>query len=356
MLLNHTFLDRWSVTEYDKLFCVMLELFKNDTKNAKSKIAKWRATPHLGQNRYRIYITNFLTADSHIIMDCTEEDRMLLKRYAPYVYERFQRFEQENNYRGLKISFRDTDHTYESFRWYVFSNIDFAESARYLAEKLLNEDIESHCCICGSTHLVSLREYNAKNSSSIFERFCASCYGNSLYGYKKIEHFAKYNQWCKKQNTKPTIPHMKIRLLNDCGEMFYDWLENLFYDKDRFYVSNIRSTSEHVRYAGMYLGIRDKNNERVYEGDIVLGHIEQDNNSRLFWGMAFEDHSSGQEKTLEAINHIWLYHGDYNVCWPSPLNCANTFEVVGNVIEGSESDILQNNLALYYKGYDPRVQ
>ncbi len=275
----------------------------------------------------------------------SEYDKKLLYQYAPYAYRRFLQFEKET---GLDVSVRDTDHVYDSFRWgvYVSDNTKPIDNDKYQS---LEKDIETHCCICGSNQLVSLRNYDDRQSSAIFERKCACCYGKSIYSIEKTIHFATYNNWCKKQKIKSNTPYIKVRLLNDSGKLFFDWLNNLIYCDEQFYISNDVSEWEHVRYAGIYLNARDIHNERIYEGDVILAQLD---NGRQYWGMAFENNSTyGEDKNL-AINHIWLYHDSQS--FPSPLNAAVNFEIVGNVLETEHSHISQPDLCTYYQGWEEK--
>lgn len=283
-------------------------------------------------------------------MNCSNEDLKMLIKYAPGVYKRFRLFEERNKWNGFSISFRDTDHTYESFRWEVVGNNNHSFDEIRNEEQKLSEELASHCCICDSHHLVTVEEYHPKDSSIIFQRFCASCMGKRLYSYQKVIHYAKYNQWCLENKENPSIPNIKVRLLNDSNKMFYEKLENLYYSQEKLYVSNSVSKREQVRYAGIYLGIRDKDNKRVYEGDIVVGVIEDQYCSRKFWGMAYEHSPANNKDNNSAINYIWLEHGYNNL--PSPLYLANSFEVVGNVITGNENEITQPQLNYYYKGWN----
>ena len=283
-------------------------------------------------------------------MEYSEQDYKTMQEQAPATLRLFEKWDKIFMRNGIRLWFGDTDHTYDDFR-YSLSNFQSMISDKEFKkiEKEFEEDIKTHCCKCGN--MGQIRDYNSKFDSFLFHCLCDYCYMKRCvrdnFGIEKIRIIAQYNYRLKKShqdNSEPII-RLKVRLLNKKNEFFYDFTTNLYHDGTSFYISNEHSKWEKVRYAGLYLGIRDKEGQRVYEGDVVVA-IKEDNDLR-YWGMAIESKRWDSEEN-KAINHIFLYHGAGN--FPSPLFCAKSFKVVGNVIEGNETKIDDNpNLLQYYK-------
>lgn len=276
-------------------------------------------------------------------MKISNNDLKYIISRAPAVYSLLEKYNNLLDQYGFGISARDTDHTYESFRWDIYSlNGNASNSTIHEFYNLIQKDLEEHCCICGSNHMVRIKNYNSKEDSLLFNRFCGLCYAKQIGGYKKILHYAELNEWCRTQNKEADLPNIKVRLINKSNVIFYEKIANIYFDKE-LYVSNLFSSHEPVRYAGSYLGLRDKNGERIFEGDVVYCIGE---NCTSFWGMAFEGEVIDYLGHDNRIDNIWLHH-DY-LSFPSPLKAALEFEVIGNVLEGNENKIENPELSLYY--------
>lgn len=173
-----------------------------------------------------------------------------------------------------------------------------------------------------------------------------------LYGLDFIRDFATFNSESKITNLRLQIPQIKVRLLNTNNEIFYEHLPNLYFKDGHFFISNSKAKWEKVRYAGLYLGIRDRNGERVYEGDIVLAKAKKDRGSGRFWGLAFE-FINGNYYSIpkNPIDKVFLEHGGNYL--PSYLSWAEEFEVEGNFFEISTHNFIESHEYSYMYDYRP---
>ena len=282
-------------------------------------------------------------------MICKPDDKKIMLLYAPALFPKLVEFDRMIQPMGFEISLRDSDHTYNSFCYGVYP-IDKYDASRSEEQSMLNEQlrklISSTCCMCGSDFHVSLGEFDDRMSSDIFEHKCPLCHAKSeQIGFKCILKFAMANTLAKRENKIIPIPDIKIRLLNSNNAIFYDYLRNLYVDEDTFYVSNKISVYEKVKYAGMSLGVRDMNGERLYEGDLVVAKLAE--NGKLYWGMANKNENkwgTQMHKNPMIPNDILLEHGYNN--FPSPLTWAESFEIVGNIFQNQKSDLSQSRLRL----------
>lgn len=282
-------------------------------------------------------------------MKCTIEDQKLMQQYAPALFPKLVEFDRMIQPMGFEISLRDSDHTYNSFCYGVYP-IDKYDASRSEEQSMLNEQlrklISSTCCMCGSDFHVSLGEFDDRMSSDIFEHKCLLCQAKAeRSAFKRILKYAMANTFAKKENRYIQLPQIKIRLLNCRNEIFYDYLSNLYVEEGSFYISNRISKHEKVKYAGMSLGARDVNGERLYEGDLVVAILAE--TGHRYWGMAYKNTNellNPQPKNPMIPSDILLEHGDNN--FPSPLTLAESFEIVGNIFQNQKSDLSQSKLRL----------
>ena len=267
-------------------------------------------------------------------MEYNENDYKIMQENAPATLHLFKKWDVLFKQKGIRLWFGDTDHTYDDFKYYLSNILNLVDDKEFKKiETEFHEDISSHCCKCGGDG--KPRPYNDKSSSFLFNCLCDYCYSKNYFGLKKIRIIAEYNYKLKTEHRYNSLacPRFKVRLLNKKNELFYDYTTNLYHDGKDFYISNEQSKWEKVRYAGLYLGIRDQEGTRVYEGDVVA--VVLDDNS-YFGGMAFE-HGKWANMEDKAINYCFLYHGPGE--FPSPLFKAKSFRIVGNVINNKENFI-----------------
>lgn len=287
-------------------------------------------------------------------MEGSIEDLRIAAQYAPALFRRLEMLDAEMQHYGFNIYICDTDHTYDSFRWWVVhsdqNTIGDDKNHNYydILSHKLDETIKSTCCLCGSTHYVTLQRYDAKNSSSFFHHKCAVCQAKEMTGYEMIYGVARVNFESKRDNVLINIPHIKVRLINNKDKVFYEHLPNIFLDNNELYVSNHINLHESVRYGGVDLGIRTDSGERVYEGDLVMATIDLQDHLVDCWGMALQGYID-REEDWKLTNHIVLFHGWNN--FVSPLRTAVSIKVVGNVLLGHEQSIDKPDLRVYYEEY-----
>jgi hypothetical protein len=282
-------------------------------------------------------------------MICNPDDKKLLMQYAPALFPKLIELDHVIQQYGFEITLRDSDHTYDSFRYGVnqIGNYDASklEEQCVLKEKI-EEMISSTCCQCGSDFHVSLDEhYDARYDSSIFNNKCLLCQAKNEQndGFKRVLKYAMANTFAQKENKIIQLPQIKVRLLNSHNDIFHDYLQNLFVNEDTFIVSNKYNVCEPVKYAGMSLGVRDVNGERLYEGDLVVATRAED--GRQFWGMAYlEANKWGNHPHKNPLipMDIMIEHGNNN--FPSPLTWAGSFKIVGNIMSHQRKGLFQRRL------------
>lgn len=242
----------------------------------------------------------------------------------------------DHNLNDVEICLRDTDHAYESLRVELaFQQYDAARSTEI--EKIINEYVDSHCCLCGSSEGVSIWEYDSICSSKMLNTFCKNCTAKKLLNDQDLYSYLKYSF---ENNCKITMnPKIKIRF--NSGEISYCRLQEIEYNngtlhkkdvKNSFY-SRFRSKrlieQNSFSIIGADTGLRDINDERAYDGDII---ICKDINERKFGGMLLS-RPTNWGKTGKEPNPQWFR---YSVChgygnFPSSLSWAKNFKIVGSI-------------------------
>ena len=213
-----------------------------------------------------------------------------------------------------EIILRDTDHTYDSLR---FEYTNYGSSNYQELDGLISKYISTHCCICGSTNEIQIDKYDARSSDAMLNTFCGRCFSIRNGLYSRIKYNLTHNI--------TTDINPKTRIKFEDGQISYVRLNDLTIDKE----SNIRTKKfgEKVYIVGVDLGLRDINDERVYDGDIVICRMAD---GRRYGGMIV-DYSS--------INPQWpgerfmVCHGYGN--FPSHFSLAKEFKVIGNIGENA---------------------
>ena len=286
-------------------------------------------------------------------MICNLEDKNMMMQYAPALYQKLVEIDKTIQAKGFEILIRNTDHWYDSFEWKVVQSPNSVHDDKdkstdeYELYNIIKTNVYSTCCQCGSNFHVSQEPYNPTYSSYMFHNKCIVCQarGEKL-GYQRILKLAEANTIAKKEKQSINLPKIKIRLVNEQGHIFYDYLQNLYVDSNSFILSNQYNTHEKVKYAGLSLGVRDENGERLYEGDLVVAKCAK--NGQLFLGMAYLLDNDFQKKITDIPNDIVLSHG-WNQ-FPSPLTLAESFKIVGNVITNHEEELHINQLKQEFSG------
>lgn len=209
-----------------------------------------------------------------------------------------------------EIILRDTDHAYTSLR---FEYTNYHSQNLSEIEEKINNYIRHHCCLCGSRN-----EIHGEDSDDVMlNTFCGRCYAYRQGLYERI----KYNiTHCIKTDINPKV---RIKLLT--GKMAHTRLINLLFDSQ--FNNIVIHNGERANLIGVDLGIRDNNDERVYDGDIVICKMLD---GRCFGGMLLDFTSSNPQWVGERF---MVCHGFGN--FPSPLSLAKEFKIIGNVGECS---------------------
>ena len=217
----------------------------------------------------------------------------------------------EATLKSEEIILRATDHAYESLRFYC---------SHPEIETLINNYIRTHCCLCGSTDEIQLGEYDAHASNAMLNSFCGKCYAYRQGIYELI----KYNiTHCIKADINP-----KARIKSIPGIISYSRVNDITFDNQSNNI--ITHNRERAYLIGVDLGIRDKNDERAYDGDIVICESQD---GRLFGGMLLDNASYNPRSHRERFI---VCHGYGN--FPTPLSLAKVFTIIGNIGECSSFD------------------
>lgn len=206
-----------------------------------------------------------------------------------------------------EIILRDTDHVYNPLH-FEYANYHLKNLNEI--EELINNYIGTHCCLCGSTDEIHLDNPD----DAIRTTFCGKCYAYRQGLYERI----KYNII---HNIKTDInPKARIRFAS--GQIYYTQLNNLTFDIQS---NSIIYNGEQAYLIGVDFGIRDKNDERVYDGDIIICKMQD---GRTFGGMILDYASYNSQWSGE---HFMVCHGWGN--FPSPLSLAKEFTIIGHIAE-----------------------
>lgn len=236
---------------------------------------------------------------------------------------------------STEIVIRDTDHVYNSLR-IEFSNYSNLDKVHEI-EKIIDRYINTHCCLCGSTYGVRLVPYDDKASSEILNIFCKNCAAElefknqGLYGYLK---FCIENDCSFRLNPK-------LRIKYKSGEISYCRLQDINYKEGNLFLDNGNPKKgwfnrtlglldkDDIYIVGADTGLRDINDERAYDGDIIICTTKD---RKRFGGMLLTGPSGWSNRNV-GPNPKW---GTYRVCHgvgnlPSSLAWAQNFQIIGGV-------------------------
>ncbi len=266
--------------------------------------------------------------------------KVFVNKY-PGILRRLIAFEKEINEKNLyiSVSYGGDFETYFSYR--LLGNNEISPSILKKIEDELDY-LTSHTCYKCGRHTSD--KFNI--IENCFINLCDICNAETFVGIEKARALATINYNAQKKGQIANIPEYRVRLINKNNKYFFDKLSNLYYKNGDFYISNDIASNEKVRYAGIYLGVRDKNNERIYDGDVVFAQGMKEERHIQFWGMIFE-HSDEQKKIFGKYG---ILH-DAN-SFPSRLDWASEFEVVGNTFEDPNFPFERLHEFKYYLPYD----
>lgn len=211
-----------------------------------------------------------------------------------------------------EIILRDTDHVYNSLR---FERKDYSNrnSDSILSE--IDSYISTHCCLCGSTDNVKTID----NDNAMLHTFCGKCLAVKEGVYSKIKY-----QISHKNNVFFNFnPKVRIKFKN--GNISYARINDLTIDGN----STIRkkSNNEELYIVGIDLALRDKNDERVFDGDIV---ICESKDGQRFGGMILEYTS----EHLFGSRSLFVYNNGHSL--PAPFSYVHRFEVIGTIAQNAD--------------------
>lgn len=246
--------------------------------------------------------------------------RTELLKYMPATIQWVEAYDR--NLMDTEIILRDTDHTYESLR-FELRNYKIHNYDSILRE--LYQYVATHCCKCGSSDEIQIDEYDARSSDAMLNTFCGRCFSIKKGLYPRIRYNLTHNI--------TTDINPKTRVKSEDGHISYVRLNDLSIDEK----SDIRmkKSGQKVYIVGVDLGLRDMNDERVYDGDIVICKMAD---GRRFGGMIL-DYSS--RNTQWPGERFMIAHGYGNL--PSHFSLAKEFIIIGNVGENSSFSNLGPN-------------
>ena len=247
-------------------------------------------------------------------------DRTILIKEIPYTIRYLESIDISLQNIGVELAIRDTDHHYASIRL-EFPCINMEKENAI--NNQINDYLSNHCCKCGCYDIV--KQQNDDYSWPL-KCICEECSVKESGFYKYIIY------QIRKQSINPAYraKHVKIKLKTDNGKFVYRFADEIRFVDDSFVIRNVYNPNinDKVKFVGLDLGIRDINDERVYEGDILLA---ENSEGFRFWGMVKKEKSGW--KHLSVSNPKWedysLLHGWGN--FPSPLSHAIKFRIIGSV-------------------------
>ena len=251
-----------------------------------------------------------------------------------------------------KLWLRDTDHTYSPIR---------LESENVPKEDY--DEISSYCPKCGST--IQPGTINNQYYEDYGFTFCNYC--NALTeedGWKKLVRLLLYLNRIDEieqtdnntlfgciayfsnnktgQNTERQITdsyicsnlskaeRYRVRVITGEGHVLYLTLNRLRMDnKGKLYIEHKSDKSDIVRYAGIRIKGRDRNGNRLYQGDIVTFDFIDYQGKRRKW----EGVLRSCRLTSKSILYV-IEDNLYNNFPPPPDKIDNTtIEIIGNIFD-----------------------
>lgn len=222
----------------------------------------------------------------------------------------------EASLNGCEITLNDKDLFWDSLR--IISNSTQIDDE-------IQKYIGTHCCLCGSTEDVKVEEGSREWMIDIF---CADCRSKREGFYARLKYLVSKNRGHEIST--------KIRIKFANGDISYcrpaelEFIDGEFFKRSKLQFDGKEDSKERVIIVGADTGLRDKNDERAYDGDIIKCSME--NREYGFAGMLikqskpFSRGGSHPEWERYLVCHGW---GNF----PSSLAMATDFEIIGNVAE-----------------------
>ena len=138
---------------------------------------------------------------------------------------------------------------------------------------------------------------------------------------------------------------LRIRVLTKEKQLLYLTLNRIrMYGENSLYIVHEKDKSDKVQFAGVCLFGRDKNGERLFQGDIVRFDIKHPDGRILTWEGVLANVKHNNDSVLYIVEDNL-----YNNFPPSPdWIDNNTIEVIGNLFEDPEYKIMGGDEAKYF--------
>lgn len=285
-------------------------------------------------------------------------DRKDLIKLIPATIAFVEQKDAELRSKGIELCFRDTDHVYDSLRL-EFLRVDPQilqyDELRRIENNIIAE-LEGKCCKCGNNKYVTIEPYDNKSSSWYYHVFCADCKG-SITRSLLCKYLFEYPLLCSKRK--------KAKFITKTGRMVYKFPSEVTILDNRFYIPQRDNPAnmEEIFLIGADTYLRDYNDERVYEGDIILA---TNPDGQHFYGPIIKYPSDWKREPGKywntKFNEFSILHG--NGVFHSALSWAEKIEIVGNVFQTTTiplSEIIimlrlfQNSLTQYIITGDKNV-
>jgi hypothetical protein len=225
---------------------------------------------------------------------------------------------------GSELSIRDTDHTYAPI------SIEglYDPSSRAISDHI-HDYCMHHCCKCGRTTNICPERPRGYEDYGFGLCICEDCMEEHL--FKNYYIYEDLVNEIQEQTYDPSYKarHIKLRLKTTDGHFIYRFLKEVRLENNEFVVnSNINpQQKEIVKIVGWDIGLRDMNDERVYEGDILLAETED---GRRFCGTVKKYRTyDGYSLTSPQWMYYTLYHDGHNS--PTSLAQSVRFKIIGTI-------------------------
>lgn len=258
-----------------------------------------------------------------------------------------------------KIWLRDTDHQYAPIRL----ETENVPPKHY-------EELLSLCPKCGFS--IQKKTKAPRYYEDYGFQFCDFCYAlEEEDGWTQTIRFLSYLNRIDKNNSKSSVlkdlfcnyfsrrilttkyvasnnekkydaERFRIRVLTSNGQLLYLTLNHIRMDTEgNLYVSHSRRQHDKVRFAGVYIKQRDKNGQRLYQGDIVQFEFIN-HEKRIKWKGVLRNKKKKGDALLYLIEDN--LHNNFPINPDSIIN--DSIEVLGNIFEMKE--VMGYNASLWY--------